>query len=167
MAPRKPPAPKPKPKRRHRATGKAVGRPSHVPTADIRGQVEAMAGLGIPVKMMAAILKVGEATIHKHYADELDLGEAKATVKVATTLFNRATKGGDLGAAIFWLKVRAGWRDRSAVDVGGKVEVGVSGEVKVAHDAASAGALAAIAEIERSLAGGGSEAAGLAEGGTS
>ena len=48
-----------------------------------------------------------------HYADQIELGTIKATAKVAQNLFTMACKPTreGLSAAIFWLKVRAGWSE--------------------------------------------------------
>ena len=51
-------------------------------------------------------------TLRKHFEVELSVGDAKATAKVAQTLFNKAV-GGDTASLIFWMKARAGWRERS------------------------------------------------------
>lgn len=88
------------------------GKPEWEPTEDERFRAETLAGYGVPHKMIALLCGVSEPTLRKHLSDVLDLGEAKATSQVAQTLYMRATKGNDLGAAIFWLKARAGWREK-------------------------------------------------------
>jgi hypothetical protein len=98
-----------------------TGRPEHEPTAESRQSVKLYAGIGLPHKMIATLLGLGsDNTLRKHYAAELDVGEAEATAKVARCLFLRAVgndgKGGDLGAMIFWLKARAGWREKHVLD---------------------------------------------------
>lgn len=100
-----------------RADGKPAAKPGrapHVPTAQQREQVKAMAGYGLPHDMIATILGIGERTLEMKYREELKLGSAQATALVAKTLFNRA-QNGDLGAAIFWLKARAGWREKQVI----------------------------------------------------
>ncbi|MBA3937466.1 MAG: hypothetical protein H0X38_08385 [Planctomycetes bacterium] len=93
-----------------------MGRPPYEPTAQGRRQVEALAGYGVPHHMIARIIGVAELTLRKYYDDQLKDGEAKATAKVAQTLFQRATEGRELAACIFWLKARAGWREKQPVD---------------------------------------------------
>lgn len=90
------------------------GRPPHVPTAQQREQVKALAGYGLPHNMIATIIGIGERTLEMKYPDELSLGSAMATANIAKTLYQRATSG-DLGAAIFWLKARAGWREKQVI----------------------------------------------------
>ena len=52
-------------------------------------------------------------TLRFHYADQIELGTIKATAKVAQNLFTMACKPTreGLSAAIFWLRVRAGWSE--------------------------------------------------------
>ncbi len=38
---------------------------------------------------------------------------------MAQTLYQQATKPGNIAATIFWLKARAGWREKHAVEVSG------------------------------------------------
>ncbi len=98
------------------------GRPPFAPTKAQRAMVEAMASYGIPQKEIAGVVGVAYDTLRKHFAVELVLGSAKATAKVAEFLYQKATgkKGDDhaaVVAAIFWLKARAGWKDRQDVVV--------------------------------------------------
>src|SRR5665213_1315468 len=88
-----------------------MGRRSHKPDAFKRRQVEAMAGYGVPEQAIARIVGVDPKTLRKHYRDELDTGQIKATAKVAESLFRKATGDGSqsVTAAIFWLKTRGGW----------------------------------------------------------
>jgi hypothetical protein len=59
-------------------------------------------------------MKLGSDTLLKYYADELVLGDAKATAKVAQSLFNKAV-GGDVASMIFWMKARAKWSERQVL----------------------------------------------------
>ena len=55
--------------------------------------------------------------MRKHFWSDLQTGVLEANAKVAQSLFQRATtEKGSAGvtAAIFWLKVRAGWREPTA-----------------------------------------------------
>ncbi|MBR0648731.1 hypothetical protein GXW78_03600 [Roseomonas terrae] len=84
----------------------------YVPTDDQRRTVRAMAGFGIPQTDIATYLRVDAKTLRKHFRDELDLGSIEATSKVAQSLFRMATEGQNVAAAIFWMKARAGWREK-------------------------------------------------------
>jgi hypothetical protein len=90
-----------------------VGRRAHKPDAFHRRQVEAMAGYGVPEHAIARVLGIDPKTLRRHYRDELDTGQVKATAKVAESLFRKATSEGpqSVTAAIFWLKTRGGWRE--------------------------------------------------------
>ena len=73
-----------------------------------------MAGYGIPETDIARVLGIDPKTLRKHYRDELDTGHIKANAKVAESLFRKALGNTPqaVTAAIFWLKCRAGWRER-------------------------------------------------------
>jgi hypothetical protein len=78
-----------------------------------RRQVEAMAAFGVPELNIARVVGIDAKTLRKHYREELDTGQTKATAKVAESLFRKATSEGpqSVTAAIFWLKTRGGWRE--------------------------------------------------------
>ncbi len=102
------------------------GRPAFTPSDDQRRQVKAMAAYGVPQDDIATVLAIDAKTLRKHFWIELQTGSIEANAKVAQSLFQRATtEKGSAGvtAAIFWLKVRAGWREPlAATDAGKKVE---------------------------------------------
>ena len=77
----------------------------------------AMAGLGLPQDQIALLLEIDPKTLRKHFRDDLDRGMAEANVKVGQSLFNMATQGNNVAAAIFWMKARAGWREKHEVVV--------------------------------------------------
>jgi len=86
----------------------------HKPTPEQRALVESLAGIGVTHKQICAIMKIGADTLIKYYTDELVLGDAKATAKVAQSLFNKAV-GGDVASMIFWMKARAKWSERQVL----------------------------------------------------
>jgi len=87
------------------------------PTAEQRRLARGMSGLGLPQEQIALLLEVDPKTLRKHFREDLDRGMAEANVKIAQSLFNMATTGGSVAAAIFWLKARAGWREKHDVTV--------------------------------------------------
>lgn len=78
-----------------------------------------MAGLGIPIKMMAAIFGMSTSALEDRLkADEdirlrYDRGVAKATVEVAETAFKMAVEDKIPAMIMFWLKCRANWKETS------------------------------------------------------
>ena len=90
-----------------------MGRRAHRPEPFHRRQVDAMSGYGVPEEDIARVVGIDPKTLRKHYREELDTGQIKATAKVAEFLFRKATSDGSqsVTAAIFWLKTRGGWRE--------------------------------------------------------
>jgi hypothetical protein len=65
---------------------------------------------------IGTISKIPE-TLRRHLRVELDPGSIEATTKVAQSLFRMATEGHNAAAAIFWMKARAGWREKHEVRI--------------------------------------------------
>jgi len=82
------------------------------PTAEQRRTVKTMAGFGVPHEDIATFLGIDPKTLRKHFREELARGTVEANAKVAQSLFQMATQGKNVAAAIFWMKARAGWRER-------------------------------------------------------
>jgi hypothetical protein len=82
------------------------------PTDEQRRTVRAMAGYGMPHVDIATFLDIDAKTLRKHFTRELEMGSIEATTKVAQSLFRLATEGKNVAAAIFWMKARAGWREK-------------------------------------------------------
>lgn len=87
------------------------------PTAEQRRMARAMSGLGLPQDQIALLLEIDPKTLRKHFRDDLDRGMAEANVKVGQTLFSMATTGNNVAATIFWMKARAGWREKHEVAI--------------------------------------------------
>ena len=87
---------------------------------DQRRLVRVMAGFGVPRDAIAQHLEIDPKTLRKHYRHELDRGMVEANVKVAQSLFAMATQGNNVAAAIFWMKARAGWREKNTLEITGK-----------------------------------------------
>ncbi len=49
-----------------------------------------LAGFGLPQHQIAVLLECDPKTLRKHFETELSVGDAKATAKIAQTLFNKA-----------------------------------------------------------------------------
>src|SRR5450631_2864063 len=87
------------------------------PTDEQRRTVKAMSGFGVPQPDIAIHVGVDPKTLRKHFREELDRGSIEATAKVAQSLFNMATQGNNVAAAIFWMKTRAGWQEKHEIGV--------------------------------------------------
>jgi len=90
---------------------------SFEPTAEQRRTVQVLSGIGVPQDQIALIIGVDPKTLRKTCRDDLDRGMAEANVKVAQTLFGMATRGDNTAATVFWMKSRAGWREKQEVVV--------------------------------------------------
>tara|TARA_R110000868_G_scaffold2666_4_gene18841 strand:- start:1439 stop:1870 length:432 start_codon:yes stop_codon:yes gene_type:complete len=98
---------------------RSVGRPSYVPTEEMRKQVELLSGIGVPLEQICVLAGIDRKTLSKHYRAEIDMGHAKANSRMAKRLFDIANSDSrdSLTACIFWLKCRAGWKPPADVEV--------------------------------------------------
>lgn len=91
---------------------------AHKPTSETKDVVRGLVRGGTPRAEIAKAIGVSVPTLRKHYDEILRLGENYAHARVVNALFTAATsigEPGQVGAAIFWLKSRLGWRDRDPV----------------------------------------------------
>jgi hypothetical protein len=84
----------------------------HEPTETTRSEVERLAGLGLPLKMIAAFIGIADKTLSKHYEPEIGRGKAHAGAKVAQCLFEQCMAG-NTTALIFWTKTQLNWKETS------------------------------------------------------
>ncbi len=101
------------------------------PTDEQRRLVKAMAGYGVPHDDIALVVKCSPPTLRKRFRHELDVATIEANARVAQTLYQQATTPGNIAATIFWLKARAGWREKHAVEVTGKDDAPVAQQIVV------------------------------------
>jgi hypothetical protein len=110
---------------------KKAGRPAFVPTPEQRAEVKTLAGLGTNHLHIARRIGIGLTTLGKCFREELARGIEEANLQVAQSAFNQAigrrwVTGPDgterlercdpvPAMTIFWLKVRAGWREPPVV----------------------------------------------------
>jgi hypothetical protein len=90
-----------------------------VPTDEQRRLVKAMASVGVPHDDIARVVRCRPPTLRKTFRHELDAGTVEANTRVAACLHQQATTPGNIAAAIFWLKARAGWREQHQVELSG------------------------------------------------
>ena len=93
-----------------------MSRKPHEPTKESRQLVQLHATIGTPQNVIADILGIDDKTLRLYYREELDQALARANASVGGALFNKATKG-DTAAMIFWMKTRAGWREKQEIDM--------------------------------------------------
>ena len=83
-----------------------------IPTQQQRRTVREAAAYGLPQSAIAAMVDLrSEKTLRRHFRKELDSGGARANFKVAQSLYRSAVNG-SVVAMMFWMKCRAGWRER-------------------------------------------------------
>ena len=78
-----------------------------------------MAAVGTRYVDIAHKLEITDDTLRKHYKAELEDGRIDANAQIANTLFQQAKKG-NMTAAIFWLKTRAGWKETQVTELTGE-----------------------------------------------
>lgn len=84
--------------------------PLHIPTAETRELVERMVANDIDRDAICHVVQATPFELELHYAKELKYGHQSAVAKMAGAVF-QAGVAGDMKAATFWLRSRAGWRD--------------------------------------------------------
>jgi len=93
-------------------------RPKLTPTGEQRRLVKSLVACGIRQEEIARVIGIrSPKTLRKHFREELDRGAPEANYNVAQSLYQKATAG-DTEAAKFWLKCRAGWKDRPGFEAG-------------------------------------------------
>jgi hypothetical protein len=81
----------------------------------VREKVRHLAGIGLRQDDIAKIIGCSPKTLRKRLRGDLDRGVAEANATVSGYLFAFA-KAGNVTAQIFWLKVRAHWREKTVPD---------------------------------------------------
>lgn len=108
---------------RKRSTNLKVGSGSKwEPTEAERRAVEVLTAAGFTGPDIAESLGVGHMTLKMHLKEELAHGHTRANRRVAAKLYDKALAG-DNACMIFWLKTRAGWREKSEMEVTGAAGV--------------------------------------------
>ena len=88
----------------------------HEPTEGTKAEVRALASMGIPHDQISAYIGIDKKTLYKYYREILDRAKIQANMKMAQCLFQQA-QNGSTPAAIFWLKIQAGWQEKQVVDI--------------------------------------------------
>ena len=88
----------------------------HEPTEAQKAEVRALASMGIPHDQISTYIGIDKKTLYKYYREILDRAKINADMKMAQCLFQQA-QNGSTPAAIFWLKIQAGWQEKQALDL--------------------------------------------------
>ena len=90
-----------------------MARPRFVITTEMRNKVKTMAGFGISQEQIAQVIGIKSTkTLRKYFQQEIAQAAIIINMKVANSLCKAAT-GGNVPAAIFWMKTRGGWSENS------------------------------------------------------
>jgi len=105
------------------------GRPPFEPTKEQRQLVEMAVAVGIPQEQIRTLIlkqsgkSISQNTLSKHFGEEIRNASAKASIKVGASLYHNAVVEGNVAAQIFWLKTRAGWREKYDIEHSGAVNI--------------------------------------------
>ena len=92
-------------------------KPEHQPTEETRGLVTKHSRVGTPQMIIMQMLGLKcPKTLRKHYREELDIAKHSANADIGGALYHKAMQG-DTSAQIFWLKTRAGFSEKNALDL--------------------------------------------------
>lgn len=107
------------------------------PRPELKERVKELTAVGVPHATIAALLKMGLDTLHRHYRYELDHGMMEANAAVGGQIF-RAAMRGESWACTFWAARRMGWKESHSVQLDGVMEIVSKEQRDAAVRAASA-----------------------------
>lgn len=81
------------------------------PSPEERRQVEHFVACGMTQEQIGLVLDKSTDSLQRHCRHELDAGLLKVNARVGARLFKKAMDG-DTASLIFWMKSRAGWKER-------------------------------------------------------
>ncbi len=135
-----------------------TGRPAFEPTAEQIYSVELMASIGLTHVQIAGALGICDKTLRKHFSEQLEHGRARTITTVADSLMRQAIAG-NMQAAIFYLRAKAGWKETTVNELTGadggaiKSESSLSDEDRQRLDRLNAHQLASLYHEAASSAG--------------
>jgi hypothetical protein len=86
-----------------------MGRPKKDISTD---EVERAAGCGLTDAQIAHVLGCSVDTLSRRFAEHIKRGKANAIYSMSSKCFQMGLTDDGVTDRIFWLKCRAGWRDR-------------------------------------------------------
>jgi hypothetical protein len=95
-----------------------AGHPAYQPTPADRATVKNLVVCGYPRDQIARCIGakgISENTLRKHFRRELDTSKSEVDAFATMTIIE-LMKRGNLGAACFYLKCRAGWKEKPQDD---------------------------------------------------
>jgi hypothetical protein len=116
-----------------------VGRPLIIIDDDICTKAEALSSKGLTMQQIADSLGLGLSTLYEKYEEypefleAIKRGKAKGVAAMTNALFNKGI-GGDTGCMIFFLKNRAGWKDKNETEHTGNVTVNNSAFIEILEE---------------------------------
>ena len=97
------------------------GRPPYEPTEADRNTVKTMAACGITHDEIARCLGtngIAAKTLRRHFRQELNTALTQVNALVGSQVI-AAAKRGEAWACCFWLKSRAGWKEKQEIEHSG------------------------------------------------
>ncbi len=94
------------------------GANKHEPTPELRQRVTDLAMAGIPVYLIAKIIKLDDETVTKHYDYELSCAQPEAVQRIAKVVAIQAEQG-DSKAQALYLKTQGakyGWVEKQVIE---------------------------------------------------
>ena len=91
---------------------------THQPTNALRTRVKDLAVAGIPVYLIAKVVKIDDETLTKHYSYELSCSQAEAVERIAKVVAVQAEQG-DPKAQALYLKTQGakfGWVEKQVIE---------------------------------------------------
>lgn len=91
---------------------------THVPTPELRQRINDLAVAGIPVYLIAKIVKLDDDTLRKHYEYELSCSQADMVNRISKVVAIQA-EAGDSKAQALYLKTQGakfGWVEKQVVE---------------------------------------------------
>ena len=91
---------------------------THVPTDALRTRVKDLAVAGIPVYLIAKVVKLDDETLTKHYNFELSCSQAEQVQRIAKVVAVQA-EAGDPKAQALYLKTQGakfGWVEKQVIE---------------------------------------------------
>ena len=115
-----------------------MGRKSTMPSGDDIRRIEELAGYGLTIAQIAAVLGISDRTLRDHRGinPEIDAalqrGKAKAAAKVGRALYRRAVDG-DVPAIRWWEMTREGRSEKTQTDSTIEVRTDAETEARMAQ----------------------------------